>query len=181
MTFKTGRVIIITSDTVRFRIVSVATGKWDLQGMSVLRYMEAQRRSGAALAHSMYFTQINLLRRKREFQMRKKVTKVILSMALSLAVATSFMGSTARVSAEEGRQAACRGIEGHEMVDDGSWHDGYEEWNSEYHFYINHVRQKCKNCTLRISSDEREYEYHDMRGVSQAPFRAHCILCGYEE
>lgn len=104
-------------------------------------------------------------------------------MALSLAVATSFMGSTAEAKVQEGRQGkAARDIEGtHTMVDDGSWRDNYREWNSEYHFYTDHIRLKCVNCTLRISSDEEEYEYHDMRGVSQAPYRAHCIKCGYEE
>lgn len=115
--------------------------------------------------------------------MRKKAIKVILSMALSLAVIISFMAGAVEASAEEGGQGkVARDIEGtHTMVDDGSWRSNYREWNSEYHFYINHIRLKCKYCTLKISSDEEEYEYHDLRGVSQAPYRWHCILCGYEE
>lgn len=55
----------------------------------------AQQRSSAATVHSMQMIQIGFAAQKAGMYMRKKVAKVVLSMALSFAVATSFMGSVA--------------------------------------------------------------------------------------
>lgn len=59
---------------------------------------------GAATVHSMQMIQIGFAAEKAGMYMRKKVAKVVLSMALSFAVATSFMGSVAEAKVLELQQ-----------------------------------------------------------------------------
>ncbi len=121
--------------------------------------------------------------------MRKGAAKVILSMALSLAVATSFMGSTAEAKMQEGRQAVTVKSTNvtHPVEDLGLLNEPWcEESNSEYHAVYDWHLWRCTahtNCPFVETRTKEQigYEQHNLRGATQPPYRFYCLDCGYIE
>ena len=113
--------------------------------------------------------------------MREKAARMILSMVLSFAVATSFMANTVQAKAQEGGQGVVASACTHELTRYNR--TVCEEANSEYHFVYDDVVGQCRFCSYSVLLSRKQvgYEMHDLRGVAQAPLRWYCILCGYAE